>query len=58
MSVAAYPRSWPAVVHFTLSYRADASYGDREIVDKKWQELLTYEAEIMKDLGKSQMIHG
>ena len=44
--------------HYTMFLKFARQYGDREIVDKKWQELLTYEAEIMKDLGKSQMIHG
>jgi tRNA-(ms[2]io[6]A)-hydroxylase len=27
-------------------------------VEKKWQELLTFEAEIMRNYGKSEMIHG
>ena len=33
-------------------------YGDREEVDEKWQELLVFEAEIMKDLGTSETVHG
>jgi tRNA-(ms[2]io[6]A)-hydroxylase len=33
-------------------------YGEREAVDKKWQALLDFEAEIMKDLSKSETIHG
>lgn len=44
--------------HYTMFLKFARQYGDREVVDKKWQELLTYEAEIMKDLSKSQMIHG
>ena len=44
--------------HYTMFLKFARQYGDRKIVDKKWQELLTYEAEIMKHLGKSQMIHG
>lgn len=44
--------------HYTMFLKFARQYGDRKIVDEKWQELLSYEAEIMKDLGKSQMIHG
>jgi tRNA-(ms[2]io[6]A)-hydroxylase len=33
-------------------------YGDRTEVDRKWNELLEFEAEIMKNLGKHQSIHG
>ncbi len=44
--------------HYTMFLTFARQYGDREVVDKKWQELLTYEAEIMKGLSKSQMIHG
>ena len=33
-------------------------YGDRKTVDQKWQDLLHFEAEIMKDLGKSETMHG
>jgi len=33
-------------------------YGQKEEVDKKWQELLVYEAEIMKDLGRKETVHG
>jgi tRNA 2-(methylsulfanyl)-N6-isopentenyladenosine37 hydroxylase len=28
------------------------------VVDQKWQDLLDFEAEIMKDLSKSETIHG
>lgn len=44
--------------HYTLFLNFSRQYGDREIVDKKWQELLEFEAEIMKDLGKKESIHG
>lgn len=44
--------------HYTLFLNFARQYGDREIVDKKWQELLEFEAEIMKDLGKKESIHG
>ena len=33
-------------------------YGNREEVDKKWQQLLDYEAEIMKNLGTKETVHG
>jgi tRNA 2-(methylsulfanyl)-N6-isopentenyladenosine37 hydroxylase len=44
--------------HYTLFLNFARQYGDRAVVDKKWQELLTFEAEVMKDLGKKESIHG
>lgn len=44
--------------HYTLFLNFARKYGNREEVDKKWQELLTFEAEIMKDLGTKETIHG
>jgi len=44
--------------HYTMFLGFARQYGNREEVDKKWQELLDYEAEIMKDLGKKETIHG
>lgn len=44
--------------HYTLFLNFARKYGQRQEVDKKWQALLEYEAEIMKDLGKSETIHG
>ncbi|WP_224483210.1 tRNA-(ms[2]io[6]A)-hydroxylase [Robertkochia aurantiaca] len=44
--------------HYTMFLGFARKYGDREEVDKKWQELLTFEADIMKDLGKKETIHG
>ncbi|MBO6606287.1 tRNA-(ms[2]io[6]A)-hydroxylase [Psychroserpens sp.] len=44
--------------HYTMFLTFARQYGNREEVDNKWQELLSYEAEIMKGLSKSQMIHG
>ena len=44
--------------HYTMFLKFARQYGDRQEVDKKWQELLDYEAQIMKDLGKSESIHG
>lgn len=44
--------------HYTLFLKFARQYGDRETVDKKWQALLDYEAEIMKNLGKKETVHG
>ena len=44
--------------HYTMFLNFARKYGDREEVDKKWQDLLDYEAQIMKDLGKKETIHG
>lgn len=44
--------------HYTLFLNFARQYGERKNVDKKWQELLTFEAEVMKDLGKKESIHG
>ena len=44
--------------HYTMFLGFARQYGDRQEVDKKWNELLTFEAEVMKDLGKHQSIHG
>lgn len=44
--------------HYTMFLGFARQYGNREEVDKKWQDLLSFEAEIMKDLGKKETIHG
>ena len=44
--------------HYTMFLRFARKYGEREEVDRKWQDLLDFEAEIMKDLGKDKTIHG
>jgi len=44
--------------HYTMFLGFARQYGDREEVDKKWQGLLTFEAEIMKNLSTSETIHG
>ncbi|WP_394906209.1 tRNA-(ms[2]io[6]A)-hydroxylase [uncultured Mesonia sp.] len=44
--------------HYTMFLRFARKYGDLETVNKKWNELLEYEAEIMKNLGKTHSIHG
>lgn len=44
--------------HYTMFLKFARKYGQREEVDKKWQDLLKFEAEIMKDLGTKETIHG
>ncbi len=44
--------------HYTMFLKFARKYGNREEVDEKWQALLTYEAEIMKNLGKKETMHG
>ncbi len=44
--------------HYTMFLNFARKFGDRKEVDKKWQDLLVYEAEIMRDLGKKETMHG
>lgn len=44
--------------HYTMFLSFARKYGNRQEVDKKWNELLSFEAEVMKELGKHQSIHG
>ncbi|UCE68450.1 MAG: tRNA-(ms[2]io[6]A)-hydroxylase [Flavobacteriaceae bacterium] len=44
--------------HYTLFLKFARQYGDRKEVDEKWQALLEYEAQIMKNLGKKETVHG
>lgn len=44
--------------HYTMFLGFARQYGNRKEVDDKWQQLLEFEAQIMKDLGKKQTIHG
>ncbi|MCR9183195.1 MAG: tRNA-(ms[2]io[6]A)-hydroxylase [Flavobacteriaceae bacterium] len=44
--------------HYTMFLGFAREYGDLEEVNQKWQDLLDYEAEIMKELGKREHIHG
>ncbi|MGV6832287.1 MAG: tRNA isopentenyl-2-thiomethyl-A-37 hydroxylase MiaE [bacterium] len=44
--------------HYTMFLGFARKYGDRQEVDKMWHDLLEYEAEIMKKLGKNETIHG
>ncbi|MBA3986353.1 MAG: tRNA-(ms[2]io[6]A)-hydroxylase [Flavobacteriales bacterium] len=44
--------------HYTMFLGFARKYGDLEEVNTKWQDLLTYEASIMENLGKKESIHG
>lgn len=44
--------------HYTMFLKFARKYGDRKIVDAKWDALLAYEAKIMKSLGTKENIHG
>ena len=44
--------------HYTMFLGFARKYGDRKEVDQKWQDLLEFEAEIIKDLSKRETIHG
>jgi tRNA-(ms[2]io[6]A)-hydroxylase len=44
--------------HYTMFLNFARQYGNRKEVDEKWQQLLDFEAQIMKDLGKEKTIHG
>lgn len=44
--------------HYTMFLGLARKYGDRKEVDQKWNDLLEFEAEIMKDLGNREAVHG
>lgn len=44
--------------HYTMFLKFARMYGKRDEVDQKWKELLVYEADIMKNLGKKETVHG
>ena len=44
--------------HYTLFIKLARQYGNREEVDKKWQALLNFEGEVIRDFGKKEYIHG
>ncbi|MDR6300736.1 tRNA-(ms[2]io[6]A)-hydroxylase [Mesonia maritima] len=43
--------------HYTMFLNFARKYGDTEEVNKKWQDLLTYEAKIMKSFSEGEGIH-
>lgn len=44
--------------HYTMFLNFARQYGERKEVDKKWQDLLNYEAEIITNLSKGESMHG
>mgnify|MGYP006072716389 FL=1 len=44
--------------HYTLFLQHARNYGNRKEVDQKWDSLLEFEAEIIKELGTQETIHG
>jgi tRNA-(ms[2]io[6]A)-hydroxylase len=44
--------------HYTTFLKFAREYQDKEIVDKKWNALLAFEAEMMKGRGSEAKIHG
>lgn len=44
--------------HYTMFLGFARKYGNKKEVDSKWQDLLEYEANIMKNLGKKETVHG
>ena len=44
--------------HYTMFLKFARKYGNKEEVNKKWEDLLIYEAEIMQSLGNKETIHG
>jgi tRNA-(ms[2]io[6]A)-hydroxylase len=44
--------------HYTLFLKFARQYGSRQAVDEKWEALLNFEAEVMKDFNTKEHIHG
>ncbi len=44
--------------HYTMFLGFARKYGERKAVDRKWNDLLEFEAGIMKDLGTQETMHG
>jgi len=44
--------------HYTMFLNFARQYGEREKVDAKWQELLDFEKQVMKELSVKETIHG
>lgn len=44
--------------HYALFISFARQYGEGEDVDKRWEEILDYEASIMKSFSKKETIHG
>ena len=44
--------------HYTMFLKFARQYGERKLVDEKWNALLDHEAIIVKELGQNKTIHG
>jgi tRNA-(ms[2]io[6]A)-hydroxylase len=44
--------------HYTMFLKLARQYGERTAVDRLWNSLLEYEAEVMSSLGTEGLIHG
>jgi tRNA-(ms[2]io[6]A)-hydroxylase len=44
--------------HYTMFIKFAKKYGEGIDVDKRWQDFLDYEAEVIQNYGKSEAIHG
>ena len=44
--------------HYSMFLKFARTYGVRKDVDAKWEELLNFEAELLKSFGNQQLIHG
>jgi tRNA-(ms[2]io[6]A)-hydroxylase len=44
--------------HYTMFLSFARQYGERKEVDEKWQQLLEFEAQVMKDLSTGESMHG
>lgn len=44
--------------HYTMFLKFARKYGDLKEVNQKWEDLLVYEAQIMKNLGNKETVHG
>jgi len=44
--------------HYTTFIKFARQYGQGIDVDKRWQELIDFEAEVIQNYGKSETIHG
>lgn len=44
--------------HYSMFLKFAREYGNKAEVNKKWRDLLTYEAKIMRTLSRTKLIHG
>lgn len=44
--------------HYTLFLKLARKYGEKEVVDQLWQDLLEYEGKVVQEFGEKEHIHG